>query len=178
MAARLQALLLAMLLGAASFARAEDKTAELMAAYVYNFARFVEWPAASLPTAQSPIVICASSADTLDGQLLRVHGRLAQGRRVLVQIVDATADLASCHLLYLSRNELPLRAGWLAAIAGKPVLTVSDAPAFADEGGMISLFVEADRVRFGIDRAAAQGAGLHVSARLLALSRNAAGGGR
>lgn len=159
-------------------ARAEEKAAELMAAYVFNFARFVEWPATQWSTPQAPFVLCATRAEALDGHLMRVHGRQAQNRRIVVQIVDDAAALADCNLLFIEAGEWPAHSGWLALLAGKPVLTVSDAPGFAARDGMISLFVEHGHIRFAVDRAAAQAAGLRMGARLLVLARPMPGGER
>lgn len=168
---RLSAALLLALASVAGVVRAESKSAELMAAYLYNFARFVEWPAAQFPSPKTPLVLCTPDGETLDGHLLRIHGRQAQNRRVVVRVIEAGDNLTGCHLLFLPRQETAAAATLLATAAGKPVLTVSNAPGFTAMGGMIGLFVEADRVHFDIDRDLAQAAGLRVSSRLLALAR-------
>lgn len=151
-----------------------DKSAELMAAYIYNFARFVEWPATQFASPAAPLVLCSTQAAALDGQLQRIHGRQAQNRPVTLRELPEGDDLAGCHILYVARDNH--RQAWLDASAGKPILTVSDQPAFAAHGGMIGLFVAADRVQFEINRDAAQSAGLRVSSRLLALARTPGGG--
>lgn len=169
---RLYAALLALLLQFVPVAlHAGDKSAELMAAYVFNFARFVEWPAAQLPQPQTPLAVCSPDPEALDGHLLRIHGRVAQSHTVIVKIVSLDEGLAGCHVVFLPATAGPRINDWLAMAAGKPLLTVSDAPEFIERGGMIRLFVEADRVQFGIDRAQTLAAGLRVSSRLLALAR-------
>lgn len=162
----------------APFARAADSSTELMAAYVYNFARFVEWPATQFPSPLTPLVLCTPDAETLDGHLLRVHGRLAQNRRVVVRLVENGEQLTGCQLLFLPAQDDASIAGWLTAAAGKPLLTISNAPGFAARGGMIELFVKADRVHFDVQREVAAAAGLRISSRLLALARPAPGGAR
>lgn len=171
-------LLFVALLAMGSVARAGDKSAELMAAYVYNFARFIEWPAALFPSDKTPLVLCTPDTEALDGHLLRVHGRVAQGRRIVVRLVEPEDNLTGCHLLFLPRELAAPNATLLATAAGKPLLTVGNAPGFLEEGGMVGLFVQADRVHFDIDRDAARAAGLRVSSRLLALARVPPGGAR
>lgn len=171
----LRCLLLALLAAASPVGQAAgDKTAEIMAAYIYNFARFVAWPAASFPTPQTPLTVCAAHTDALQGQLVRMHGREAQGRRLMVRVVAPGEDLAGCHVLYLSPDERAQLPAWLAASARQPLLTVSEMPGFANNGGMIGLYVSEDRVHFSIARAQCERAGLQVSSRLLALARQPA----
>lgn len=158
--------------------RAQDASAELMAAYLYNFTRFVEWPAAQFPSPLTPLVVCTPDAETLDGHLLRVHGRLAQNRRVVVREVKPGESLGECQVLFIPAKEITLMDEWLAAAAGKPVLTVSNAAGFTERGGMVGLFVEGDRVQFDIQRERTVAAGLRVSSRLMALARRVGGGVR
>lgn len=170
----LRCLLLAVLVATAPAGVASsDKTAEIMAAYIYNFARFVSWPGASFPAPQTPLSVCAASTEALQGQLVRVHGRDVQGRRMVVRVVAPGEDLAGCHILYLSPDERAQLPAWLAAASRHALLTVSDIPGFASDGGMIGLYVSEDRVHFSIARARCERAGLQVSSRLLALARQA-----
>lgn len=169
-------LLLTALAVTATVARADSKSAELMAAYVYNFARFVEWPAGQFPSPKTPLVLCTPDGEALDGHLLRIHGRQAQNRRILVRVVDADDNLTGCHLLFLPARETTIAAALLATAAGKPVLTIANAADFTAQGGMIALFIDADRVHFDINRERAQASGLRVSSRLLALARAPRGG--
>lgn len=172
------ALLFAALIGGGVPVRAQDASAELMAAYLYNFTRFVEWPAAQFPSPLTPLVVCTPDAEALDGHLLRVHGRLAQNRRVVVRQVKSGESLGECQVLFIPAKEITLMDEWLAAAAGKPVLTVSNSAGFTERGGMVGLFVEGDRVQFDIQRERTVAAGLRVSSRLMALARRVSGGGR
>ena len=135
----------------------------------------MEWPAATFPSPLTPFTLCTPDAETLDGHLLRIHGRLAQNRRVEVRQVSSDDSLAECQMLFLPADAAEPESAWLAAAAGKPLLTVSNAPGFTARGGLIGLFIAADRVQFDILRDATLDAGLRVSSRLLALARKIAG---
>jgi hypothetical protein len=78
--------------------------------------------------------------------------------------------LAGCHLLFWSGSDDHQRRMLLQALAGKPVLTVSDDGAFARAGGMINFFVDSERMRFAVNPAAAERGGLRISSRLLKLA--------
>jgi hypothetical protein len=79
------------------------------------------------------------------------------------------ATIGGCQLLYLP-NDLSTRKAVLESVGATPILTVSDAPKFLDEGGIVQLMLVENRVRFEIDATAAQRAGLRLSAQLLRLA--------
>lgn len=153
------------------------------AAYLLNFLRFTEWPAgASTDTSRpnsttSPYVIGVSGNRPLLDKLIRlVEGQLVRGHPVhAVRIRDET-DLAACHLAYFSPTidddglGVPIPAA-LRALSGQPVLTVSPAPAFIDQGGLVQLYRTDSYLRFDIAAEAARVAGLTLNSRLLALAR-------
>ncbi len=153
------------------------------AAYLLNFLRFTEWPAgASANTsrahsANSPYVLGVSGNRPLLDKLIRlVEGQLVRGHPVhAVRIRDET-DLAACHLAYFSPTPdddglgVPIQAA-LRVLRGEPVLTVSPAPAFLDQGGLVQLYRTDSHLRFDIAAEAARVAGLTLNSRLLALAR-------
>jgi hypothetical protein len=144
------------------------------AAYVYNFTRFVSWPADS-PFARAPaFTIGVMGEDSLaDAIEATVRHRRVDGRPFLVRRFHAAESVEPCDLLYVgdawpgSLHEL------LEQLQGWPVLTVGDAPGFASRGGVIGLFLGDNRVRFEVSIDAAQAADLQVSSKLLRLSRPA-----
>jgi hypothetical protein len=142
------------------------------AAYVYNFARFVSWPADS-PLAVAP----AFTLGVLDDEPLAdaleavVRDRQIAGRPVAVRRFVDVEEVVPCPVLYVgragSRDLRPL----LDRLRGWPVLTVGDTAGFASRGGVIGLYPEDRRIRFEVRPSAARAAGLRVSSKLLRLSR-------
>jgi hypothetical protein len=142
------------------------------AAYVYNFALFVSWPA------DSPLVIAPaftlgvlgddSLADALEAV---VRDKQVAGRHVAVRRFVAVEEVVPCPVLYVGRARSGDLRPLLDRLRGWPVLTVGDAAGFASRGGVIGLYPEDDRIRFEVRRSAARAAGLRVSSKLLRLSR-------
>lgn len=140
----------------------------LKAAFLYNFARFAEWPA---DAAAGPLTICvlgdAAIADALQGT---VKGRTIDSREVAVSRVKPDGFRA-CHVLYLAGLD-PMRAQQIVdELKSAPVLTVSDGEVFAKNGGIAGVFVEQGKMRFAINVEAAQHARLRISSRLLSLAK-------
>jgi hypothetical protein len=153
------------------------------AAYLLNFIRFTEWPASdstgtSRPDpAEEPYVIGVSGSRTLLDTLIRlVEGQQVRGRPVHVVRIKEVRDLATCHLVYLnaSRDDdgqgVPIPTA-LDALRGKPVLTISPATNFLNQGGLVQLYRVDSHLRFDIAAEAARAAGLNLNSRLRALAR-------
>lgn len=166
---RLAALLL---LVCAQFAQAQTPTeAQVKAAYVLNFAKFAEWPAASFASAASPLNVCVLGTPETHAAFAGIQGKPAQGRDVQVRALPRPGDTAGCHVLYVDAVERAGAAAALKSVTGRPVLTVSDAEGFIDAGGMLGLVLVEGRIRFDASREAARAGGLQLRAQLLSLAR-------
>jgi hypothetical protein len=135
------------------------------AAYVYNFLKYVEWP----PEAGSgALVICVAGRNPFGTVLADlVRDETVNGRRVEARVILEPEP--GCHLVFVP-DGAAMRA-YLRGASGHPVLTVGESPAFLDEGGIVSFYLDRGNVRFAINPAAAQRVGLRISARLLQLAR-------
>jgi hypothetical protein len=150
---------------------AQDVTeVSLKGAFVFNFARFTEWPAESLPS--SAAVSACVVGDRAVGEALTrsVSGQRLNGRSITVTIVEATVSLPPCHFLYVSGVSRARMAEIVYGLHDAPVLTVSDEDTFLKVGGMIQVFIENGKMRFRINPKSAKRARLQLSSRLLALA--------
>jgi hypothetical protein len=143
----------------------------LKAAYLFNFAQFLEWPANALP-AGAPLALCVVNdgavADALEST---VRGRAVQGHGLTVGHLKAGAPLPTCHVLYLSGFDLKTSLDVISTLKDVPVLTVSDAARFARTGGMVELFIEDGRMRFAVNVDALSRGRVRLSSQVLGLAR-------
>lgn len=162
---------LAFALGAAGAVAAEALTeVQVKAAYVYNFVKYVEWPAGAFATAQSPVVLCVAAGDGLRGALAAIDGKQAQGRALQLRRAVRPDEFRSCHILFVPESEERVAGELLRKAGSLPVLTVGEHDGFAAAGGVIGFVVRDDRVQFEINPDAAARADLKVSSRLLQLA--------
>jgi hypothetical protein len=142
----------------------------LRAAFLYNFAKFTEWPSDSLPA--GPLTLCVIDDSAVEGALSELVGNSTiNGRAVTISKNASGSRLRACHLLYVGEATSGRAAGILDELLGAPVLTVSNGDDFIRLGGIVGLFVEEGRMRFAINQDAAQRAGVRLSSRLLQLAR-------
>ncbi len=139
---------------------------DVEAVYLYQFGKFVQWPATSSPT--EPFYICVMGRDpfaqTLDNT---IAGETIGKAPLKADRIDTIDDAKHCRILFISASEDARIEEILNRLRKTPVLTVSDAPGFVALGGMIQFVVQDDRVRFEINVSTAKQVGLTMSSQLL-----------
>ncbi len=167
--------LLAIGLGLASRAAAQTEprasATDIKAAYVLNFARYVEWPPAAVGDSGTPLSVCVVESNVIEEALRRVaEGRVVRGRPVRVQVVRSSEEPVTCHVAYVDPSGLAVARSLQTAWADQSVLTVGEGEEFLASGGIIGFVMVEETVRFAINQDAAHRAGLRVSSRVLALA--------
>jgi hypothetical protein len=145
---------------------------EVKAALLFNFAKFVEWPANSFASPEAPFAIGVVGSDPFGPVLERVlAGKTIGGRAIVIRRWKTVHDRGSCQILFVSASERDHLKQLLDELGNQPVLTVGDMPGFAGGGGMIGLALSNNRIRFEINEARADTSNLNISSRLLSLAR-------
>ena len=162
-------LLAVLLLAVAAHSRpaAQDVSKEyrVKAAFLYNFVKYVEWPA---PAATGPIVVCVAGRNPF-GTLLAdiIRGETVAGRPLAARVILEPEP--GCHVLFVpSGANAP---AYLKSARGTPTLTVGEADDFIEQGGLVRFYLDNGTVRFEINRETADRSGLRISSRLLQLAR-------
>lgn len=142
---------------------------ELRAAYIYNFAKFARWAGTGDAGVPNPLVIgVLGDQRVADSLTALTRGRTISGSPIEVKSFDANNVPTTLHILYVSASQ---DASLTASLFRPGRLTVGETEGFTQNGGIIRLFVESDRLRFEIDNGHAQKAGLALSSQLLMLAR-------
>ena len=145
---------------------------EIKAAFLFNFAKFAEWPPESMKDTDGSFVIGILGKDPFKNALEQTIGdKTVRGAPIQIRRFPRVEDLQPCHILFISESEKGNLPAVLRRIANQSILTVSDMPGFARNGGMINLYTENKKVRFMIHTQAVEKAGLTLSAKLLTLAK-------
>ena len=146
---------------------------QVKAAFLYNFGKFVEWPATTFTNAAAPLIIGVFGDDPFHGDLERiVSQKNVAGHPVVVRHVASAADVEGCEIVFVSVAQHEIAAEIAGAIQSHGVLSVTeDMKHFADSGYVISFITVDDSIHFEINQAAAVRAGLNISSKLLALAK-------
>src|SRR5438094_548123 len=142
------------LLLAAGGVRAQDSQPseyQIKAAFLFNFAKFVEWPPEAFSEASSPFVIGILGENPFGGDLEQtIRGKTVSNRRFTIKEVGSLAETRNCHILFIGTSEQKRLSEIFEALRGASVLTVGEMERFTETGGMINFVREAQgtRIRF------------------------------
>lgn len=137
---------------------------EMKAILYYRLSQFVYWPADNKPP--SPMTLCVVGKNPFGNALNQIDQSVAT-----IETRQASTDLGSCQLLFIPRSEAGNLDAWLSRAENRRLVTVSDIPGFARNGGMIELPLDGERVGIVINRRSARKSGFEFSAQLLRLAR-------
>lgn len=140
---------------------------EIKAAFIYQIARLVEWPA----NVDAPMRLCILGADPFGAALDSIRGRPVGARSLEVALPDAGVPLHECALLFVAAPAEKSLDRVVALSRGAGMLTIGDTEGFAQRGAMVNFFLDGDKVRFEINRNAVRQGGLRISSKLLSLAR-------
>jgi hypothetical protein len=155
------------------------KEYQVKAAFLYNFGKFVQWPATAFSGPNAPLVICVLGTDPFEGALDQVlSGKTISNRPISVRRPANLSEAKSCHILFVGTSEKNNLAQITQSLSQIAVLTVSDLPHFVEQGGSIQFLIEHENVHFEINLGAAQRAGLKISSKLLQVAQSVIGGDR
>jgi hypothetical protein len=144
---------------------------QLKAAFLFNFAKFIDWPSSSFTNPQASFSICILGADPFGGAMDDLlQGKTIGDRRVSVQRGHQIADMRHCQMVFVSSSEKARVREVLEGLKGTNALVVGETEGFAAAGGAIQFAIEDNHVRFLINTDAADRAGLKVSSKLLSLA--------
>lgn len=151
-----------------SFAQPVHPTeSQVKAAYLYNFGKFVRWQADHISPSES-LEICVLGKDPFGAVLdSTIAGESIDGRKITVRRIARLQDAAPCSILFVGASEASRLASILTAAQHFNALTVSDLPHFVEQGGMIGFVTQEGRIRFDVNRAAAEQSHLILSSELL-----------
>ena len=152
--------------------QAQSKEYEIKAAFLFNFAQFVDWPATTFTNTDMPFAIGILGSDPFGPALeATVEGETIKNHRIIIERAQRIGDLKNCQLIFISKSKEKQFTEILSALDARPVLTISEIEGFAEHGGEINFYLEGSKVRFEVNPAAAKRVGLNVSSQLLSLGK-------
>ncbi len=147
-------------------ARAATSEYELKAAFIYQIAKFVEWPSSG-----TSLRLCVLGGNPFGPALETIRDKPVNERRMEVSLLDTNADTRECNLLFIAAPAEKHIERITAISRGNGVLTIGDTEGFAQRGAIVNFFLENGKIRFEINLESSRRAGLKISSQLLKLAR-------
>ena len=153
-------------------AQTTAKEYRIKAAFLFNFANYVEWPPDTFKEANSPLTYCTVGEDPFEGVLDQSLNAKSVGTHPLrVQHLKAPENFQGCQIVFIGANEKKRIAAILESLKQTPVLVVGESSRFVQQGGTVGFLSEENTVRFEVNLDAAQRARLNISATLLSVAK-------
>ena len=148
---------------------------QVKAAFIYNFAKYAEWPSEVMGSRDKPFTLCIVGRDPSDSAFSSVEGRQVGGRPLKIRRDVRMEDIAGCHIAFISESEEHRLQSVLKSMASAPILTISDIDGFVEAGGAVGMFVADDRLKFDANFTALQRANIKVNSQVLWMARTVHG---
>lgn len=143
---------------------------QLKAVFLYNFTQFVEWPAHSFSSAQEPMIIGILGKDPFGSSLEEaIAGETVNGHPLAVRRFNSPEEIGTCHILFVNISDAKKLAKIIAGLQKKNILTVSDAPDFLKQGGMVKFLNRNNKIKLQVNLEATKAVNLIISSKLLRL---------
>ena len=154
-----------------AYAQSTQREYQIKAAFVYNFMKFVDWPAAALPETSDTINVCVMGDEVFAAGFDTLKDKTVKDKKLAVRRVEQAKDAAACHVLFIGSSEEKRTPQVLQTLQGASVLTVGEMDRFPQIGGIINFFIERNKLRFEINVNSAERARLKLGSQLLSLAR-------
>jgi hypothetical protein len=161
-----------LLLGVPGFAQdSQPSEYQIKSAFLFNFAKFVEWPANAFSQPKSPLVIGILGDNPFGEDLQKtIRNKSVDDHPLEIKELSSAGAATNCHILFISTSEKPRLPQILGGLKGSSVLTVGEMDRFTESGGMINFVKVGTKIRFQINNGAAADASLKISSKLLNLA--------
>jgi len=147
-----------------------DDDQRFKAAFIYNFAKFTNWPENAF-NENDPFILCTIGIKNSSNNLDRLSGKTIKDRKLSIVIVKAGESISHCHMLYIDKSAKVKLKQLLKLTFKKPILTVSDMPSFSKNGGMIQFYRKEGKTHLIINLDTTRESNLKISSRLLILAK-------
>lgn len=153
-------------------AQAQSKEYQVKAAFLFNFAQFVNWPSGVFASTNAPFYIGILGDDPFGTALDEtIQDETIDNHKIIIERSQHVEDLQNCQMIFISKSKKADVSSILSELDSKPILTVSEIDGFAQHGGGINFYLSGPKVRFEINPQVPQNDGLKISSQLLSLGR-------
>jgi hypothetical protein len=154
-----------------AYAQSTQREYQIKAAFVYNFVKFVDWPAAVLPVTSDTISVCVLGDEAFVEGFDTLKDKTVKGKKLAVRHLEQVKGADGCHVLFIGSSEEKRAPQVLQTLQSASVLTVGEMDRFPQLGGIINFVVEQNKLRFEINVNSAERARLKLSSQLLSLAK-------
>ena len=150
-----------------------DREYTIKGAFLYNFGRYVQWPATAFVDDHAPFVIGVLGTDPFGTVLDEIaNSAKVDGRTVVAKRFATLAEYSPCQILFIAAStDVKIKTEALVKLQNKGVLLVGEEAGLVQQGAVVNFYIENNKVRFEINVETAKQQQLKISSKLLSLAK-------
>jgi len=146
-------------------------SAEIEAAFLVQFSKYISWPAHCFASPTAPVIIGILGRDPFGSKIDQISRSFnANGRGVEVRRLADPEHAKTCHILFVSASKPTTMESISRILAGRPIVLVSSTKDFLARGGMINFITLGTKIRFDINLTNCRHTGIKISSKLLKIA--------
>ncbi len=143
----------------------------VIAAFLYNFLLYVDWPEEASTRAE-PLRIGVLGSNPFGRALVAMQKKTVRGRAIEIAVHDTVDSLEPCHILFIPGDQDKDLEAVRRAMQDRPILIVGESSDFTRLGGVARFFSseETQRMVVEINQLAADASQLKIRSKLMRLA--------
>jgi hypothetical protein len=155
--------------GAIGMVKAQERpTHEIHAAMIFNFIKYVQWPDEG--TAGDFVIGVLGEDDVFSTLKNWYDGKPKGAKKYVIKKLSTTEEAASCHVVYVGKGKSKEFDNLKNAIAGKPILTITDGNGLGQKGSCINFRIIDGKLKWELNQSTFISSNLKVSGQLTSMS--------
>ena len=142
----------------------------IKAGFVYNFARFIQWPDHAFANENTPMKVTVFGGPEVFQDFQKMNGAKVGSRKIQLVHGETPEDAQNCHIVFLARTQRDLWPRIQTALKDAPTLTIGEMNGFLEGGGIINLENKQLKIGFQVNLPEAREQGIEIGSRILKLA--------
>ncbi|MDO1447248.1 YfiR family protein [Rhodocytophaga aerolata] len=159
---------LVMSIGLQVGAQAQTTDYKFHSVFIYNFTKYIQWPAEQ-QAGDFVIGVLGNSSISEDLEKMAMNKTVGT-QKIVVKKFKSAAEAGTCHILFIPNNSNVSFDDIQHKFKGKPTLLITEKTGLAQKGSGINFVLQDNKWKFELNEAATQSAGLKVSKELSKLA--------
>ena len=154
-------------LGLLGWVSAYAQNEKFKALFLYNFTKYIEWPAA---LRQGDFIIGVLGNTPMTKELVTIAGKQKVGaQNISVKTFITVDEIDNCNILFIPAGRSSQISLVVSKLGNKSVLIITDKDGLARQGACINYVMDGDKLKYEVNKSNIEKKGLTVSNSLLAL---------
>mgnify|MGYP006298725149 CR=1 FL=1 len=162
-------LIIATLLIFAAFHSFSQTQAGMKAVFIYNFTKYIEWPA---EYKSGDFVIGVLGSSPVTAELAKyAETRKAGSQNIVVRTYSSVGEISKCHMIYIPAEKSGELSSVISQINGNSTLIITEQSGLAKSGSGINFISNNDQVEFELNQGNITNYGMKINSKLTELGK-------